>query len=205
MNIKKKIFRKGNLIGEGRYGKVYEGLCISNGEIITIKTYNKISDIQKNRIIKNLQKLYKLEHKNIIKAISVSDEDIYDENGELSIIYESLKSENVEELIKKYGSLDEKIIQMYIKQLLEGLKYLHDNKIYHKNLKPSNIFADTDGTIKISDCLVDNLILGNAREIYNNLLKSDKIDYYIRSFFIQSINEYKNQNNKSIMSSDNIS
>ena len=202
---KKKIFRKGNLIGEGRYGKVYEGLCISNGEIITIKTYNKISDIQKNRIIKNLQKLYKLEHKNIIKAISVSDEDIYDENGELSIIYESLKSENVEELIKKYGSLDEKIIQMYIKQLLEGLKYLHDNKIYHKNLKPSNILADTDGTIKISDCLVDNLILGNAREIYNNLLKSDKIDYYIPSFFIQSINEYKNQNNKSIMSSDNIS
>ena len=202
---RKKKFLKGELVGEGRYGKVYGGLNISNGEIITIKTYNKISDAQKNKIIKNLQKLYNLSHKNIIKAISVSDEDIYDENGQLSIIYESINSKNVEELIKKFGSLDEKIIQKYIKQLLEGLKYLHDNKIYHKNLKPSNILVDNDGTIKLSDCLVDNLILGNAKEIYNNLIKSDKIDYYIPPFFIQSIYEYKNQNNKSIMSNDNIS
>ena len=191
----KKYFIKGKFIGEGRFGQVYSGLCISSGDIITIKFYNKISDLQKNKIINNLDTLYKLNHKNIIKAIPITDGDNYDENGEFCILYESINSKNVEELIKNFGSLDEKIIQIYIKQLLEGLKYLHENKIYHKNLKPSNILVDSDGTIKISDYLVDNLILGDAQSIYNNYLKSDKIDYYIPPFFIHIINEYRENNN----------
>ena len=191
----KKNFMKGKFIGEGRFGKVYSGLCISSGEIITIKIYNNISDLQINKIMNNLDILYKLNHNNIIKAIPLKEGDNYDEYGEFTIIYESIDSKNVEELIKIFGSLEEKIIQMYIKQLLEGLKYLHENKIYHKNLKPSNILVDADGTIKISDYLVDNLILGSAKDIYNNLIESDKIDYYIPPFFVHIINEYNDKKN----------
>lgn len=196
----KKNFIKGELIGEGRFGKVYSGLCISSGEIFTIKIYDNISDCQKNKIIKNLDILYKLKHKNIIKAFTSNDGDIIDENGQLCILYESIKSKNVGELIKNFGSLNENIIQKYIKQLLEGLKYLHENKIYHKNLKPSNILVDEDGRIKISDCLIDNLLLGDAKDIYSNYIKSDKIDYYIPSFFIHIINEY---NDKKAVNKDN--
>ena len=154
-----------------------------------------MSDAQKNRIFGKLNILYKLDHKNIIRAINVSDGDAYDEKGNFRILYESLKLKNVEKLIEEYGGLDEKIIKMYIKQLLEGLKYLHENNIYHKNIKPSNILVDNDGTIKISDCLVDSLILGSAEEIYNNLLKSDTIDYYIPPFFIKAIENYKEEEN----------
>ena len=194
----KKSFIKGDAIGEGRFGKVFSGLCISNGEIITIKYYKNLTDIQKERIVNNLVTLYRLNHKNIIKAISLSDGSIYDENGELRIVYESLKLKNVEEFIKIYGTLNENIIQMYVKQLLEGLKYLHENKIYHKNLKPTNILVDNDGTIKISDCLIDSLILGNARDIYNFFLKSDIIEYYLPPFFIKAItlNKEEQNNNK---------
>ncbi len=188
-------FRKGTLIGEGRFGKVYSGLS-NSGNIITIKTYNKISDFKKKEIIKNLSNLYKLNHNNIIKALPLSDKNIYDEHGDLCIAYESINSKNVDEIIQNFGNLDEKIIQIYIKQLLEGLKYLHENKVYHKNLKPSNIFADSDGTIKISDCLVDSLILGSGIDIYNSLLESDKIEYYIPPFFIQAIYKYNEQNNE---------
>ena len=137
-----------------------------------------------------METVYKLNHKNIIKAIQIDNENIINENGDLSIVYESIKLNNVQEIIEKYGSLDEKIIQQYIKQLLEGLKYLHEQKIFHKNLKPSNIIVDIDGTIKISDCLIDNLILGDEENIYNTLIKSDKIEYYIPPFFIKEINNY---------------
>ena len=182
-------------IGEGRYGKVYSGYIISNGRFIAIKTYNNLTDIQKNRIIKNLDKLYSLNHENIIKAISLPNRDVYDENGDFHIVFECISQGNVGKLIDEYGSLNEVLIQKYTKQLLEGLQYLHKNKIYHKNLKSNNFLVNTDGTIKISDCLVDSLILGNAKEIYLNLLKSEKIDYYIPPFFIQSINEYKKNKN----------
>ena len=189
----KKDFMKGNFMGQGRYGKIYSGLNELTGELVIIKVYHNITESQKNKIINNIDNLYKLNHKNIIKAIPLQDKYICSENEEFSIIYESVNSKNVKELIKNVGSLDEKIIQAYIKQLLEGLKYLHANKVYHKNLKPNNILVDIDGTIKISDCLVDNLILGEDLDIYNNLLSSDKIEFYIPPFFIQSINQYKEQ------------
>ena len=208
VNRKRKFVKGDKIIGEGRYGKIYSGYIISNGQLITIKTYNNLSDKQKNRIIKNLEILYKLEHKNIIKAISLSDGDVYDENGDFNIVFEYIGEENVEVLISKFGSLDEGIIQKYTKQLLEGLQYLHKQKIYHKNLKASNILVGTDATIKISDCFVDNLILGNAKEIYLNLLESNKVDYYIPPFFIQSIKEYKEKKNinniENISDDDNI-
>ena len=208
INRKRKFVKGDKIIGEGRYGKIYSGYIISNGQLITIKTYNNLSDKQKNRIIKNLEILYKLEHKNIIKAISLSDGDVYDENGDFNIVFEYIGEENVEVLISKFGSLDEGIIQKYTKQLLEGLQYLHKQKIYHKNLKASNILVGTDATIKISDCFVDNLILGNAKEIYLNLLESNKVDYYIPPFFIQSIKEYKEKKNinniENISDDDNI-
>ena len=191
----KKNFMKGEFIGAGRFGEIYSGLNISNGKIVTIKTYNNISEIQKNKIIDNLDILYKLNHQNIIKPIPLNEGEPYDENGNLQIIYESINSNNVEEIIKKYGSLDEKVIQKYIKQLLEGLKYLHENKIFHKNLKPSNILVDNDGIIKITDYLIDSLILGNAEEIYYNLLKSETVNNYIPPFFIKAINKYIEEKN----------
>ena len=185
---------KGEKIGEGRFGTIYSGVNISTGGLITIKVFNNnLSDFQKNKIINSLEILYKLHHKNLIKIIPLSKEEIYDENDNLCIIYQSINLSNVEEFIKKYGRFDEKIIQTYIKQLLEGLQYLHKNNVFHKNLKPSNILVDADGTIKISDYLIDSLILGDSEKIYKNLLESEQICYYIPPFFIQSINRYKEQ------------
>jgi serine/threonine protein kinase len=187
-------FIKGEKIGEGRFGTVYSGLKISNGEIITVKIYKNLTIPQKNRIIENINILNKLEHKNIIKCEHLSQKDIIDENGELNIIYESINLQSVADLIKNFGNLDENNIQRYTKQLLEGLKYLHEKSIYHKNLKPSNILVDSDGNngvIKISDCLIDSLILGSAQEIYDRLVKEEQIQYYIPPFFIRALEEEK--------------
>ena len=37
------------------------------------------------------------------------------------------------------------------KQILDGIKYLHDNNIIHRDLKPSNILFDKNRNIKITD------------------------------------------------------
>lgn len=49
---KRKIYHKisyikGDKIGEGRFSEIYSGLCISNGEIITIKYFKNLSEEQK--------------------------------------------------------------------------------------------------------------------------------------------------------------
>ena len=190
----KKTFMKGDKIDEDKFGEIFVGISIKNGDIFIVKIYNKILDIQKKKIIQNLDILYKLNHKNILKALPILEDNIFDENGDLAIAYESINIENLEKNINKYGYWNETLLQKILKQLLEGIKYLHEKNFYHKNLKASNIYLDSNGTIKISNYLIDNIILGNAKNIYDNLLKSDEINYYIPPFFIRAINEYNSNN-----------
>lgn len=41
--------------------------------------------------------------------------------------------------------------QKYMKQLLDGLSYLHMKGITHRDIKPENLLLDEEGNLKISD------------------------------------------------------
>ena len=61
----------------------------------------------------------------------------------------------------KCGSLADKLrdqkpvpdnsVLKYVTQLLEGVSFLHRNKIYHSDIKPANILFPADDNLKISD------------------------------------------------------
>jgi serine/threonine protein kinase len=42
-------------------------------------------------------------------------------------------------------------IKCLLKQMLEGIGYLHSNWILHRDLKPSNMVIDAQGVLKIID------------------------------------------------------
>ena len=71
--------------------------------------------------MKNKEKLIKIEHPNIVKTINL----YYENNGDLSIVYDYSMLQNIEQIINNFGTLNEKIMQIYCKQLLEALQYIH--------------------------------------------------------------------------------
>ncbi len=54
-------------------------------------------------------------------------------------------------MLDKFGTLDEKLIKIYLKQILFGISYLHEKGIVHRDLKCANILVDLKGNIKLSD------------------------------------------------------
>ena len=187
-------FIKGEIKGKGRFGIVYCGLNCNSGEIVAIKIYDNISNLKVEKICDKIKELYYLNHPNLIRAIPLIDSsNLINFNGKktFSIIYEISNGDNLKDLINKFGELSEAIIQKYTFEILQGLQYLHSKNIIHKNIKSSNILVDSNGTIRISDSLIDNIILGDGKEIYDNLLNNKNknnnyIDFNIPNFFIQN-------------------
>ena len=76
----------------------------------------------------------------------------YSENAEkVYIIQELCKNRALSDLVKKRGHLTEIEVQSYMFQIIQGLKYIHNNNIIHRDLKPSNIFISDKMELKIGD------------------------------------------------------
>lgn len=77
----------------------------------------------------------------------------YCENGSLTAI------------CKKFGKFPEGLCQIYICQVLEGLLYLHDQGVIHRDIKGSNILATKEGSIKLADFGVATTVGGHDRSV----------------------------------------
>jgi serine/threonine protein kinase len=47
--------------------------------------------------------------------------------------------------VAKFGQFQEPVIRNYTRQLLEGLQYLHENHILHRDIKSANILVNSKG------------------------------------------------------------
>jgi len=54
-------------------------------------------------------------------------------------------------LVQEKGRLPENLVRTFILQLLDGLQYLHSNRIFHRDLKPENLLLDQSLKIVIAD------------------------------------------------------
>ena len=53
--------------------------------------------------------------------------------------------------LRRENVFEEDRARVYIAELVEGLSYLHKNKIIYRDLKPENVLFDSNGHLKITD------------------------------------------------------
>lgn len=98
---------------------------------------------------KEIQIMKKLHHPNLM-----SIRDIAERNKGYKINKYIIMDYGIEimELMKhKELHLTSVQLKQILKQIVEGVHYLHQNQIIHRDIKPSNIFILENGIVKIGD------------------------------------------------------
>jgi serine/threonine protein kinase len=134
------------ILGSGSCSKVYYGIHKVKNQEVAIKkiAFDELPDMMKARTIKEINILQSVDHPNIIKLYDYK----FDKN-KLFLITEYCNGGNLSEWIKKEKSSIE--ILTVINQILEGLNYLQENRIIHRDIKPQNILIQEPLTVKICD------------------------------------------------------
>ncbi len=69
----------------------------------------------------------------------------------LNIFLEYVPGGSVTALLRNYGAFEETLVKNFVRQILQGLTYLHERDIIHRDIKGANILVDNKGGVKISD------------------------------------------------------
>lgn len=68
-----------------------------------------------------------------------------------NIFLEYVPGGSVTALLRNYGAFEEPLVRNFVRQILEGLDYVHERGIVHRDIKGANVLVDNKGGIKISD------------------------------------------------------
>jgi len=135
-------------LGKGAYGVVYKAINIFEGNTVAIKQLN-LKGASKE-VIESLQEeinlLQSLDHINIVRYIGHIRK-----GKELSIVMEYVENGSLAGMVKKYGRFPEPLARAYIRKVLDGLVYLHQQGVIHRDIKPDNILITKDGNVKLAD------------------------------------------------------
>ncbi|VEP17045.1 Serine/threonine protein kinase [Hyella patelloides LEGE 07179] len=77
--------------------------------------------------------------------------DYFTENEYQYLVQEWIEGDNLIQVIKKEGIIQEKGLVQILKDLLPVLLFVHEYQIIHRDIKPENIIRRTDGTLVLVD------------------------------------------------------
>lgn len=145
---------KGRLIGSGSYATVSLGMNAFTGELMAVKQVELTADYKSNdrkkRVVdawlQEMVLLRELHHENIVQYLGAKSE-----GDLLNIFLEYVPGGSVAMLLANYGVFEESLIRNFVRQILSGLKYLHDKNIVHRDIKGANVLVDNKGCIRITD------------------------------------------------------
>ncbi|KAL1290564.1 hypothetical protein HN51_059056 [Arachis hypogaea] len=142
-------WQKGDLLGRGSFGSVYEGIA-GDGFFFAVKEVSLLDQGNQGKqsvyqLEQEIALLSQFQHENIVQYYGTEMDD-----SKLYIFLELVTKGSLASLYHRYTLRDSQV-SAYTRQILHGLKYLHDRNVIHRDIKCANILVDANGSVKLAD------------------------------------------------------
>ncbi|KAH9062941.1 hypothetical protein Ae201684P_009207 [Aphanomyces euteiches] len=138
------VWKKGELIGEGTFGKVFKALNAQTGELFAVKQIQVPSDKKHAMEVKMLAKLgeeislmKELRHQHIVRYKGTERDADY-----FYIFMEYVPGGSIASMLAQYDVFNLDLIRKFTRQILLGVEYLHSKNIIHRDVKGVAKLAD---------------------------------------------------------------
>ncbi len=172
-------------LGKGAMGQVYvaHDTILDRDVALKVMVESIADDPElKQRFAREARAVAKMTHPNVVTVFDLFDHT----DGSPVIAMELLKGMDLQKAVRQHPPMaaDRKVA--VIVQVLAGLAHAHHAGIVHRDVKPANIFIQTDGSVKIMDFGVARLttasmtgtgnIVGTADYMSPEQVKGIKVD-----------------------------
>lgn len=140
-----------DVLGIGGFSKVYKAFDVRGNRYVALKFYQG-SLGEKYDVKGEVKKVISLSHINLIKyydIVSLEAPNIHDSFAKVQVgIMEYANAGDFNDFLKTFPSIEQ--ISEVLRGVLQGLAYLHQNGIVHRDIKPQNILIDKQGNRTIT-------------------------------------------------------
>ncbi|KAF0697044.1 Aste57867_12228 [Aphanomyces stellatus] len=139
-------------MGQGSYGQVAEAYDTIRQKRVAIKRVINVFDRAQDciRLFREIYILRHVRHSNLVTLLDVIPPRNYESFRDLYLVFEFADTD-LQKLFCLPQYLNIRHVQVFLHQLLHGLKHMHNCAIIHRDLKPANILLNESLSLKICD------------------------------------------------------
>nr|XP_056723604.1 serine/threonine-protein kinase PLK2-like [Euleptes europaea] len=143
------LYKRGQLLGKGAFGRCYKFTDTSTNKVYAVKvvSQSRVSRLDnRGKVEQEIELHRQLKHRNVVgfHRHFADQENIY-------MVLEYCSRKSLAHILKARKKLTEPEVRFYLKQIISGLQYIHQQGIIHRDLKLSNFFITKNMQVKIGD------------------------------------------------------
>jgi serine/threonine protein kinase len=136
-------------LGIGAMGRVFKARHQLMDRLVAVKVVLPVCATSKHsvsRFFLEMKIVGVLDHPNVVRAI---DADQFEDSP--YIVMEYLEGEDLEKVLRRRGMLPPQEVINCMMQAAWGLAHAHEKGVVHRDIKPTNLFLDNTGVVKVLD------------------------------------------------------